>query len=205
MEELEEFLKMQILEQMFKLRKLPYEQFVGKTNKEINEIEENINKKQKELTNFLKKLIKNKKNYDEANIIINDYEIEYSKQIDFWGNTFYKLGVIDGYKLKRTLRTGIEDLREDKTFIEYSDAELEDYIEHKRDCSTNKYKELKNKYVEISEKYPKVASVYEDLEPIVLNENEMKIFVRLRELDVEMKELENKLCFKLGMNEILNF
>lgn len=203
MEELEEFLNMPILEQLYKVRKLPLEQFAYETSVEIKEIQEKIGISREKLCEFFKKISNN--NYEDFIQKLNDFETEYGAEIYFWGKIFYKLGANDGYKLKRAFSSGIEDLSEDKTFIEYSDAELDDYIEHKTDHSTEEYKKLKAEYNEIVNKYPRVLNVYSDLEPIALNEEEMQMLVKLRKIDMEMRALENKLCFKLGMNEILNF
>ena len=66
-------------------------------------------------------------------------------------------------------------------------------------------KSIKNCKKDIGENYPNALKVFENLEPIILNKDEMKALINLREIDIEMGHMEKKLCFKLGMKEVINF
>ena len=96
-------------------------------------------------------------------------------------------------------------IRKGKTFLDCSDSELDEYIQSKINLNSDTHKKYKEKYNEIAEKYPNVLNVYEDSTPIVLNIEEMKKLMELKELDTKVRAEEIKVCFKAGMNEILNF
>ena len=163
---------------------------------------------EQELINFLEKVIQNKKDYDTAIEIFKKYDNTYSKQIEFWGCAYFKLGMIDREKIRNEFFEKKMQLEETDTLLDSYNDDLSEYIEEQKrkyTFETKEYKELRKKYSEIAEKYPNAVEVFEDMKPIELNKDEMKALCELRDIDIEMGSMEKKLCFKLGMKEVINF
>lgn len=195
-----------ILEQLYEFRKEEHDQNEFDGNTEIREIEGKVSEIQDELMDIYKNIIKDKKEWDKVFGKFRDYELTFGEELNIWCKNHYMWGLNDMAKLKNEIKfIQSGECSRDKTFIDFSPTDLDEYIQHKTDFNSKQYKELRKRYNEIAEKYPKVISVMEDLEPIVLNEDEMKKMVELREIELEWRSLELKLSFKMGMNEILNF
>ena len=110
------------------------------------------------------------------------------------------------HKLKYELNpNNNKTITKGKTFFDYMDGELADYLQNKIDYNTPAYKEYKAKNREIYKKYPKVIEVFEDSMPVILNQEEMNALIELKELDAQVRAEEIKVFFKAGINEILNF
>lgn len=205
---MEELLNKPILNQMYEYRKEDFEKSVYDSEKEIRDIESNVCDLEQELINFLEKVIQNKKDYDTAIEIFKKYDNTYSKQIEFWGCAYFKLGMIDREKIRNEFFEKKMQLEETDTLLDSYNDDLSEYIEEQKrkyTFETKEYKELRKKYSEIAEKYPNAVEVFEDMKPIELNKDEMKALCKLRDIDIEMGSMEEKLCFKLGMKEVINF
>lgn len=205
---MEELLNKPILNQMYAYRKEDFERCVYDSEKEIRDIESNVCDLEQELINFLEKVIQNKKDYDTAIEIFQKYDNTYSKQIEFWGCAYFKLGMIDREKIRNEFFENKMQLKETDTLLNSYNDDLSEYIEEQKrkyTFETKEYKELRKKYSEIAEKYPNVVEVFEDMKPIELNKDEMEALCKLRDIDIEMGSMEKKLCFKLGMKEVINF
>lgn len=205
---MEDLFNKPILDQMYYLRKEDFEKNVYKQNKEIQEIEQKIGELSKKFTAFLKKSIPNQKEFEEALNIFNVYELEYSSEIEFWGRTYFKLGMTDRAKIRNEFFENNAKINENDTFLNCEYNELPEWIEEQKRkyiLGTKEYKKLQKEYAEIREKYPNVIEVFECLNPIELNKEEMKALVNLREVDIDMGIIERNLCFKLGMKEVINF
>ena len=205
---MEELLNKPILNQMYEYRKEDFEKCVYDSEKEIKDIESNVCDLEQELINFLEKVIQNKKDYDTAIEIFKKYDNTYSKQIEFWGCAYFKLGMIDREKIRNEFFEKKMQLEETDTLLDSYNDDLSEYIEEQKrkyTFETKEYKELRKKYSEIAEKYPNAVEVFEDMKPIELNKDEMKALCELRDIDIEMGSMEKKLCFKLGMKEVINF
>ena len=205
---MEDLLNKPILNQMYEYRKEDFEKSVYDSEKEIRDIESNVCDLEQELINFLKKVIQNKKDYDTAIEIFKKYDNTYSKQIEFWGCAYFKLGMIDREKIRNELFEKKMQLEETDTLLDSYNDDLSEYIEEQKrkyTFETKEYKEARKKYSEIAEKYPNAVEVFEDMKPIELNKDEMKALCKLRDIDIEMGSMEKKLCFKLGMKEVINF
>ncbi len=205
---MEELLNKPILNQMYEYRKEDFEKCVYDSEKEIKDIESNVCDLEQELINFLEKVIQNKKDYDTAIEIFKKYDNTYSKQIEFWGCAYFKLGMIDREKIRNEFFEKKMQLEETDTLLDSYNDDLSEYIEEQKrkyTFETKEYKELRKKYSEIAEKYPNAVEVFEDMKPIELNKDEMKALCKLRDIDIEMGSMEKKLCFKLGMKEVINF
>lgn len=194
-----------ILEQMFYFRKEDFEQEVYNKNKEVRDIEGKVCELGDKLLAIIKDKISDEKSYDEVFEILKEYELALGAEISFWSKQYYKLGMNDMYKLRGELRKGVKAFEDiNSTFLDYTDADLTEYIQEKLDFKSDKYRKFSKMYDEINEKYPRVIKVFEDSTPIVLNEEEMKALMQLKEQDTLLRDDEDKLCFKLGIKEILD-
>lgn len=204
---MDEILNKPLLEQLYYFRKESFEKLIHDNNKEIRDIERKSFNYAEELTEFLKKVIAAKKDYENAEKIFMNYDYENLKQIEFWSCIYYKLGMCKSEKLgKELLKKGIE-VEDENTFLNYKFNEFTEWIEDQKAkyiFKTKEYKELQSKYDFISEQYPKAALVLEDLKPIELNKEEMKALVQLHEIEIELGYIEKKLYFKLGMKEAMS-
>lgn len=195
-----------ILEQLYEFRKEDFDQNLYDNNEEIRQIEGKVTEIGEELTEIYKNAINDETKYKKMLEKFREYELAYGKELAFWNREHYKWGLNDMNKLKNEIKFGTsKSMAEDKTFIDFCPSDLDDYIQHKTDFTTEEYKNLRAKYKKISQEYPNVISVMEDLKTINLTEEEMKGLIELRKVELAMRTLEVKLCFKLGMNEILNF
>ena len=199
-----------ILDQMYEFRKDEFEQAVYEENKEIKDIELDILDKADNFIEYLKKIIPVSENLEKAVEMFESFQFKHIDSMDFWCKTYFKLGMIEREEIKiEFMKHKLENINKDTdTFLNFPLNCLSEYIEtqkRKYTLETPEYKKLMKRYREISEKYPNVIAVFEDLEPIVLNTEEMKALVELREIDINMGAIEKDLCFKLGMNEVINF
>lgn len=195
-----------ILEQLYEFRKEDHDQNEFDGNNEIREIEGKVVEIGDELLNIYKNIIKDEKEWDKVFEKFREYELAFGEELNIWCKNHYMWGLNDMAKLKSEIKfITSKNCSEDKTFIEFSPTDFDEYIQHKTDFNSKQYKELGKKYNQIADKYPNVIRVMEDLEPILLNKEEMSKLIELREIELDRRSLELKLCFKLGMNEILNF
>ena len=198
--------EMPILEQMYHFRKEDFEQAIYDNKKIIREIEGKVCDNSEILVQFFNGLIEDKKSQEIFKELLQDYILSYSNEIDFWCLEYYKLGMNDMHKLKYELNpNNNKTITKGKTFFDYMDGELADYLQNKIDYNIPAYKEYKAKNREIYRKYPKVIEVFEDSMPVILNQEEMNALIELKELDAQVRAEEIKVFFKAGINEILNF
>lgn len=197
-----------ILEQLYAFRKEDFEQDVYNNNSEVKELELKMTELSENFVSYLKKAISNEDELNEVLKLFRNYESESSKETDFWGLIYFKMGVNDGIKMSNELLSSRKIKKEDSTFLNYENNNFSEWLEvqkRKYSFDTLEYKELQNKYRKISEKYPNATEVFEDFKPMELNKEEVEALIELRKIDVEMGDMEKDLCFKLGMKEIINF
>ena len=205
---MEELFNKPILDQMYEFRKEDFEQTIYNKNQEIKDIELKVYDIAEEFTKYLKEKIHNEDDLKKAIKMFEKFELAYSAEIDFWSCTYFKLGMVERQKLRNEFYTAKDEKEDEDTFLNYEFNDISEWIEdqkRKYTFGTKEYKELQKRYNEISEKYPNAIEVFEDLTPVVLTEEEMKALVELREIDIDMGHMEKKLCFKLGMKEVINF
>ena len=157
---MENIFDMPILEQMYSFRKEDIEQTIFDNNKEIREIEEKVCDTNEELMAFVKKITSNEEKLKKLEDLIRQYESDFSNEVYFWSKAYYKLGLNDMYKLKYELKSGIS-INKGDTFLDYTEAELDEYIQKRIDFNSETYKEFKAKCRELEEKYPRVLEVFE--------------------------------------------
>lgn len=204
---MEELFSKPILDQMYEFRKEDFEQSIYDNNAEIKEIENKVYDVSEEFNNFLKKVIPDPKDYHVALEMFRNYELTYSNEIEFWNRTYFKLGMTDREKIRKEFFNNKLENNED-TYFNHETNDISDWVEEQKrkyTFGTKEYKELQKRYNEIGKKYPNALEVFENLEPIILNKDEMKALINLREIDIDMGHMEKKLCFKLGMKEVINF
>ena len=196
-----------ILEQLYAFKKDDFEQDVY-NNSEVKELELKMTELSENFVSYLKKVISNEDELNEVLKLFRNYESELSKETDFWGFIYFKLGVNDGIKLVNELSSVKENLKDNDTFFNYSNNVFSEWLEEQKrkySFKTIEYKELQKKYRIISEKYPNSTEVFENFKPIELNKKEISALIELRKIDVEMGDIEKNLCFKLGMKEAISF
>lgn len=185
-----------------------FEQKIHNTKPEVKKIESEVGQLEEKIVEFLKKVIPNKNNCENAINMFNEYELKYLSETDFWVKEYFKFGftyrkILVDLILKKD---GIAD--DNDTFFNHGLNNFSEWVEEQK-CKytfgTEKYKGLQNKYKEISEKYPNTTKVFEDLENVILTKEEIKALVELRDIDIAMGDMEKYLCFKLGMKEVLYF
>ena len=197
-----------ILEQLYTFRKEDFEQDVYNNNREVKELELKMTELSENFVSYLKKVISNEDDLNKVLKLFRNYESESSKETDFWGLIYFKMGVNDGIKMSNEFLSSKKNKKEDSTFLNYENNNFSEWLEEQKrkySFETPLYKELQNKYRKISEKYPNVIEVSEDFKPMALNKEEIEALIELRMIDSEMADMEKDLCFKLGMKEVLNF
>lgn len=202
---MENIFEMPILEQMYYFRREDIEQTIYEKESEIRNIEDKIFKYNAKLIEVLEEVIPNKKDFEKIKEMIQNYDLKFSEEVDFWSKAYYKLGMNDMFKLKCELKNENPEIKKEKTFLDYVDGELEEYMQEKLLYKTENYQAYKDKLKVIAEKYPRVLKVHEDSTPIVLNEEEMIQLMELKELDAKVRAEEVKTYFKMGIKEVLNF
>lgn len=207
---MKKILELPVLDQMYEFRKVDFEQAIYDENDEVKTMELEILRKAEDIVELLKEVIPISGDADKVIKLFEKYQLEYLDSIDFWCKTYFKLGMIERDEIKKAFweHKLEKNEKENDTFLNFPLNCLSEYIEtqkRKYTLDTPEYKKLMERYREISEKYPNTIAVFEDLEPIVLNKDEMKALVELREIDLEIGSMEKDLCFKLGMKEVINF
>ena len=97
------------------------------------------------------------------------------------------------------------NIEEYNSFIEFATDDFVDYIERKKFLYKNKdYIDYKKKRKEITEKYSNINRLYNDLEPVILNEEETEKLIELLRITNHINAIEEMICFKLGMKEIIS-
>lgn len=197
-----------IFKEYYDMRKEVHDQEVFENNNELHNIEENVAKCEDDILDFCKKYIKNENDLEELNKKFGKYELAFAKEIETWCENHFEWGLETMAKAKKEIKFANDDKifdNNEDSFFDFTTSDFEDYVEENKDLTSEKYKKLRKKYKEIINRYPKLLTIMEDLEPVSLNDEEIKALVELRKIDIDMGYLEEKLCFKLGMQEILNF
>ena len=97
------------------------------------------------------------------------------------------------------------NIEEYNSFIEFATDDFVDYIERKKFLYKNKdYIDYKKQRKEITEKYSNINRLYNDLEPVILNKEETEKLIELLKITSHINTMDELLCFKLGMKEIIN-
>ena len=200
---MEELFENKILDNLYEIR----EEFITSYKKKYRELEETKKAKQAEdeLVNFMKKFIKDENTMKELFEKINKFEGYALDEMCFWHKPYYKLGFIDGMRLKKEIKEGkvIENTSNDSIILQNIN-EIADYFEEQKYRNLKKneeYNKIRYKIEEIKEKFPKVRKFFEDNKIEQLTKEDMKAILDITELQNDRAMYEADEMFKIGLRE----
>lgn len=200
---MEDLYENKILDDLYEIR----EGFITSYKKKYGELEETKKAEQAEdeLVNFMKKFIKDENTMKELFEKINKFEGYALDEMCFWHKLYYKLGFIDGMRLKKEIREGkiIENTSNDSIILQNIN-EISDYFEEQkyRNLKKNKeYDKIRHKIEEIKNKYPRVREFFEDDKIEQLTKKEMKAILDITELQNDRAMYEADEMLKIGLRE----
>lgn len=200
---MEDLYENKILDDLYEIR----EGFITSYKKKYGELEETKKAEQAEdeLVNFMKKFIKDENTMKELFEKINKFEGYALDEMCFWHKPYYKLGFIDGMRLKKEIREGkiIENTSNDSIILQNIN-EISDYFEEQkyRNLKKNKeYDKIRHKIEEIKNKYPRVREFFEDDKIEQLTKKEMKAILDITELQNDRAMYEADEMLKIGLRE----
>lgn len=200
---MEDLYENKILDDLYEIR----EGFITSYKKKYGELEETKKAEQAEdeLVNFMKKFIKDENTMKELFEKINKFEGDALDEMCFWHKPYYKLGFIDGMRLKKEIREGkiIENTSNDSIILQNIN-EISDYFEEQkyRNLKKNKeYDKIRHKIEEIKNKYPRVREFFEDDKIEQLTKKEMKAILDITELQNDRAMYEADEMLKIGLRE----
>ncbi len=200
---MEDLYENKILDDLYEIR----EGFITSYKKKYGELEETKKAEQAEdeLVNFMKKFIKDENTMKELFEKINKFEGYALDEMCFWHKPYYKLGFIDGMRLKKEIRGGkiIENTSNDSIILQNIN-EISDYFEEQkyRNLKKNKeYDKIIHKIEEIKNKYPRVREFFEDDKIEQLTKKEMKAILDITELQNDRAMYEADEMLKIGLRE----
>ena len=200
---MEDLFENKILDDLYEIR----EGFITSYKKKYGELEETKKAEQAEdeLVNFMKKFIKDENTMKELFEKINKFEGYALDEMCFWHKPYYKLGFIDGMRLKKEIREGkiIENTSNDSIILQNIN-EISDYFEEQkyRNLKKNKeYDKIRHKIEEIKNKYPRVREFFEDDKIEQLTKKEMKAILDITELQNDRAMYEADEMLKIGLRE----
>ena len=200
---MEDLYENKILDDLYEIR----EGFITSYKKKYGELEETKKAEQAEddLINFMKKFIKDENTMKELFEKINKFEGYALDEMCFWHKPYYKLGFIDGMKLKKEIREGkvIENTLNDSIILQNIN-EISDYFEEQKYRNLKKneeYNKIRYKIEKIKEKFPKVRKFFEDNEIEQFTKEEMKAILDITELQDDRAMYEEEEMFKIGLRE----
>lgn len=200
---MEDLYENKILDDLYEIR----EGFITSYKKKYGELEETKKAEQAEdeLVNFMKKFIKDENTMKELFEKINKFEGYALDEMCFCHKPYYKLGFIDGMRLKKEIREGkiIENTSNDSIILQNIN-EISDYFEEQkyRNLKKNKeYDKIRHKIEEIKNKYPRVREFFEDDKIEQLTKKEMKAILDITELQNDRAMYEADEMLKIGLRE----
>ena len=131
-----------------------------------------------------------------------EYEKSELKEYEFWVRKYFKLGIINGIRLKDELN------KSDDTFFSNNSDGFTEYIEdirYNRIFKNEEYQKIKDEIGKYKEKYPRLITFFEDNTYIEnITEEEQNAIFEVMSLIEQMFMLEEKEMFKMGMKEMRN-
>lgn len=189
----------EVIDELFKARKEIFEKKFAQEHE--NELRKNgTRKKQNELIEVVKKYSSES---DEIMHLFDLFDDAHVMEIDYWIKEYYKLGLYDAYSLQNKAMNLPYD---ENTFLDYKHNCLKEYtsIECLKNLEkTEEYQRLTKEIEKIKEENPKVRAFFEKeiVEPI--NAEEQEKIQNVIDLEMEIRNMEEKEIFKLGMKEII--
>lgn len=131
-----------------------------------------------------------------------EYERAELKEYEFWVRKYFKLGIINGIRLKDELN------KSDDTFFSNNSDGFTEYIEdirYNKIFKNEEYQKIKDEIGKYKEKYPRLITFFEDNTYIEnITEEEQNAIFEVMSLIEKMFMLEEKEMFKMGMKEMRN-
>ena len=131
-----------------------------------------------------------------------EYERAELAEYEFWVRKYFKLGIINGIRLKDELN------KSDDTFFSNNSDGFTEYIEdirYNKIFRNEEYQKIKDEIGRYKEKYPRLITFFEDNTYIEnITEEEQKAIFEVMSLIEQMFMLEEKEMFKMGMKEMKN-
>lgn len=196
----EELFNKTIFEELFENQKNDFESYVTKKTQSkeyyedariLEEIKGIIGKSN--LDNDIKQKISKK---------FEEYERAELAEYEFWVRKYFKLGIINGIRLKDELN------KSDDTFFSNNSDGFTEYIEdirYNKIFRNEEYQKIKDEIGKYKEKYPRLITFFEDNTYIEnITEEEQKAIFEVMSLIEQMFMLEEKEMFKMGMKEMRN-
>ncbi len=196
----EELFDKTIFEELFENQKNDFESYVTKKTQSkecyedariLEEIKSIIEKSNLD-TDIKQKISEKFDDYDRAELA--EYE--------FWVRKYFKLGIINGIRLKDELN------KSDDTFFSNNSDGFTEYIEdirYNKIFRNEEYQKIKDEIGKYKEKYPRLITFFEDNTYIEnITEEEQKAIFEVMRLIEQMFMLEEKEMFKMGMKEMRN-
>ena len=201
---MEDLFENKILNDLYEIRE---DWFFISYKKKYGELEETKKAEQAEdeLINFMKKFIKDDNTMKELFEKINKFEGYALEEMCFWHKPYYKLGFIDGIRLKKEIKEGkIIENTSNNSIILQNINEISDYFEEQkyRNLKKNKeYDKIRHKIEKIKNKFPRVREFFEDDKIEQLTKEEMKAILDITELQNDRAMYEADEMFKIGLRE----
>ena len=131
-----------------------------------------------------------------------EYERAELAEYEFWVRKYFKLGIINGIRLKDELN------KSDDTFFSNNSDGFTEYIEdirYNKIFRNEEYQKIKDEIGKNKKKYPRLITFFEDNTYIEnITEEEQKAIFEVMSLIEQMFMLEEKEMFKMGMKEMRN-
>lgn len=193
-----------ILEELYERECEEFEDYVVEKNEEKRKFNEEI-----VIAEELREIVKS--GFSETKV--KDFETKFEQYLqkqfeeyEYWTKKYFKLGIINGIRLKNDVLNVISNKKQD--FLSYYCNSFTEYLEITKVnnvINSKEYKKLRKKMNEIKEKYPRVMEFLEDKD-IIENptKEEQKAIFDILDITEEMAILEEKEIFKMGMREMLN-
>lgn len=201
--EFDKLIENPILDEIWENQRGEFEDYSLKKDKKKRQFNEN-SQFAEEIKEFTEKYIPEEKK-EEYNEKWKQYTKKEMDEFDYWTKKFFKLGIINGIRLKKEIK---EENTEQNGFFNYEYSCFDEYLETKRIDKlreNNEYNQLRKKENELKNKYPKLISFIEEKEPINnITEEEQKILLEFMENKEKMFNMEKKEIYFMGMKEMIN-
>lgn len=189
----------EIVDELFKARSEEFEhRFAEEHEKQLRK--NGTRKKQEEL---MKEISKYSSKSKKLSYLFDMFDDAHMLEINYWMKQYYKLGLYDAFSLQNII---INTKNDKNTFLNYKNNCLKEYTSI--ECfkileKTEEYQKLTKEVEKIKEENPKVRAFFEKeiVEPI--NAEEQEKIQNVIDLQMEIRNLEEKELYKLGMKEII--
>lgn len=201
--EFDKLIENPILDEIWENQRGEFEDYSLKKDKEKRQFNEN-SQFAEEIKEFTEKYIPEEKQ-EEYNEKWKQYTKKEMDELDYWTKKFFKLGIINGIRLKKEIK---EENSKQNSFFDYEYSCFDEYLETKRIDKlreNNEYNQLRKKENELKNKYPNLIRFIEEKEPINnITEEEQKILLEVIENKEKMFNMEKKEIYFMGMKKMIN-